>query len=325
MKNFIRALAAAAALLLLAGASVQAQSAASYPSKPIKIIVGYSAGGAYDVLMRMVGAKLQESWGQPVIVENKPGANSVIALEAVMAAPADGYTLTLNGTGAMVIFPAMGTKLSYDPLKNFVAFGPQIQTPLVLGVHPSVPATNLQQFIAWAKANEGKVNYAWSAASAKVATELFLQRTGLKATDIPYKGGGEVSTAVISGVVQMALLDSVSIAPHLKSGRIRGIAVSTAKRVPFMPDLSTISESGVSGFETSLFISMFAPAGTPPDIVAKLQAETSRIFSMPEVRDRIAALGAEAVPSSAAIMEERMHREIEAYGNVIRATGIRFQ
>jgi tripartite-type tricarboxylate transporter receptor subunit TctC len=314
-----------AAALTFTAPAVHAQSAASYPSKPIKIIVGYSPGGANDVLMRLVAAKLQGSWGQPVIVENKPGANSMIALEAVMAAPADGYTLTLNGTGAMVVFPAMGGKLSYDPIRNFIAFGPQIQTPLVLGVNPSLPVDNLQQFIAWAKANEGKVNYAWSAPSAGIATELLIHQAGIKATGIPYKGGSEVATAVIGGVVQMTLFDSVSIAPHLKSGRIRGIAVSTARRVPFMPDLPTISESGLPGFETSIWLSMFAPAGTPPDIVAKLQAEVSRIFNLPDVRERISALGAEIVPSNAAVIEERIRNEMVSYGNVMRVTGVKFQ
>ncbi|HVZ46484.1 MAG TPA: tripartite tricarboxylate transporter substrate binding protein [Ramlibacter sp.] len=297
---------------------------AAYPSKVVRIIVGYGAGGANDVLMRIVAAKLQESLGQPVIVENKPGANSVIALEAVMNSPADGHTLTLNGTGAMVMFPAARMKLPYDPLKNFVPFGPQIQTPLVLVVHPDVPAKNLKEFIAWARANEGKINYAWSAPSAYVATALFLQKTGLHAQPIPYKGGGELSTALIGGVVQMALFDIVSIAPHLRSGRVRGIAVTTPQRVPQMPDLPTMAESGLPNFETSLWLSMFAPAGVPAEVLARLQTEVSRIFTMPDVRERVMGLGAEIIPSTAAATEARMRSEIEMYGSVVRSAGIKF-
>ncbi|HVZ46512.1 MAG TPA: tripartite tricarboxylate transporter substrate-binding protein [Ramlibacter sp.] len=317
-----------AALLAVApfGAPAQptAQPTTSYPGKLVRIVVGYSPGGANDLLMRIVAEKLQLAWGQPVIVDNKPGASSVISLDAVRQAPPDGHTITLNGIGPMVILPAARVKLPYDAAKDFVPFGPLLEVPFVLVVNPAVPASNAQEFVAWARANEGKINYAWSAPSSVVATELLLQRMGVKATAIPYKGGAELSAALIGGVVQFAIFDSASIAPHLKAGRVRGIAVTSSRRAASLPELPTMEEAGLSGLHMSLWLSMFAPAGVPPEILAKLNTEIARVFALPDVKEKMIPLGVEVVPSSPAATQARMRRESETYAAVVRTAGLKF-
>ncbi len=302
-----------------------AQTDSSYPNRTIRIILGYSPGGANDFLMRLVAAKMQETWGQPVIVENRPGANSIIALELGAKAPADGYTLIFNGLGGLTINPSMYTTLPYDPVKSFVPFGPLITTPLVLAIHQSVPISTVPEFLAWAKDNAGKLNYASASTSAEIATEMFLQMTGLRATHIPFKGGAEVAAAVIAGTVQMALFDSVSISPSLRSGKIKGIAVTSSKRLSSFPDLPTLGEAGVPGFDMTLWLTMLAPAGTPQQIVAKLNTEANRIFDLPEVRTRLSGMGAESSPTTPAALAGRIRDDIARYKAVVKAAGMKVQ
>jgi tripartite-type tricarboxylate transporter receptor subunit TctC len=306
-----------AILCAAAGASAQ-----TYPSKPIRIVVGFPPGGGNDIIARMVGAKMQESWGQPVVIENKPGANSIIAAEFVAKSAADGYTLLVNATGGMSVNPVLYAKLPYDPLKDFVPISMVGSFPLVLVVNPAVPANSVSELVAYAKANPGKLNYSAGSTAFQVATEMFKQMTGTDMKHIPYKGSAASITAVISGDVQLTIVDSPPLMPQLASGRVRALAVTTAKRASAMPDLPAVAES-LPGYEMALWIGMFAPAGTPRDVAAKLTAEVVRIVGLPDIREKLAGMGVEPLGNSSEETAEWIRREIARYGPVVKAAGIK--
>jgi tripartite-type tricarboxylate transporter receptor subunit TctC len=295
--------------------------AQGYPSKPIHVVVGFPPGGGNDIIARLVGAKMQEAWGQPVVIENKPGANSIIAAEFVAKSASDGYTLLVNATGGMSVNPVLYAKLPYDSLKDFVPISMVGSFPLVLVVNPSVPAKSVGELVAYAKANPGKLNYSAGSTAFQVATEMFKQMTGTDIKHIPYKGSAASITAVISGDVQMTIVDSPPLMPQLTSGRVRALAVTTAKRAAAMPELPAIAES-VPGYEMALWIGMFAPAGTPRDVTAKLTAEVVRIVGLPDIRERLAGMGVEPLGNSSEETAEWIRREIARYGPVGKAAGI---
>jgi tripartite-type tricarboxylate transporter receptor subunit TctC len=296
--------------------------AQGYPSKPIHVVVGFPPGGGNDIIARLVGAKMQEAWGQPVVIENKPGANSIIAAEFVAKSASDGYTLLVNATGGMSVNPVLYAKLPYDSLKDFVPISMVGSFPLVLVVNPSVPAKSVGELVAYAKANPGKLNYSAGSTAFQVATEMFKQMTGTDIKHIPYKGSAASITAVISGDVQMTIVDSPPLMPQLTSGRVRALAVTTAKRAAAMPELPAIAES-VPGYEMALWIGMFAPAGTPRDVTAKLTAEVVRIVGLPDIRERLAGMGVEPLGNSSEETAEWIRREIARYGPVVKAAGIK--
>jgi tripartite-type tricarboxylate transporter receptor subunit TctC len=296
--------------------------AQGYPSKPIRIVVGFPPGGGNDIIARMVGAKMQESWGQPVVIENKPGANSIIAAEFVAKSAADGYTLLVNATGGMSVNPVLYAKLPYDPLKDFVPISMVGSFPLVLVVNPAVPANSVSELVAYAKANPGKLNYSAGSTAFQVATEMFKQMTGTDMKHIPYKGSAASITAVIAGDVQMTIVDSPPLMPQLASGRVRALAVTTPKRAAAMPDLPAVAES-LPGYEMALWIGMFAPAGTPRDVAAKLTAEVVRIVGLPDIREKLAGMGVEPLGNSSEETAEWIRREIARYGPVVKAAGIK--
>ncbi len=295
--------------------------AQGYPSKPIRIVVGFPPGGGNDIIARMVGAKMQEAWGQPVVIDNKPGANSIIAAEFVAKSAPDGYTLLVNATGGMSVNPVLYAKLPYDPLKDFVPISMVGSFPLVLVVNPSVPAKSVGELVAYAKANPGKLNYSAGSTAFQVATEMFKQMTGTDIKHIPYKGSAASITAVISGDVQMTIVDSPPLMPQLKSDRVRALAVTTPKRAAAMPELPAIAES-VPGYEMALWIGMFAPAGTPRDVAAKLTAEVVRIVALPDIREKLAGMGVEPLGNTSEQVTEWIRREIERFGPVVKAAGI---
>jgi tripartite-type tricarboxylate transporter receptor subunit TctC len=296
--------------------------AQGYPSKSIRIVVGFPPGGGNDIIARMVGAKMQESWGQPVVIENKPGANSIIAAEFVAKSAADGYTLLVNATGGMSVNPVLYAKLPYDPLKDFVPISMVGSFPLVLVVNPAVPVNSVSELVAYAKANPGKLNYSAGSTAFQVATEMFKQMTGTDMKHIPYKGSAASITAVISGDVQLTIVDSPPLMPQLASGRVRALAVTTAKRASAMPDLPAVAES-LPGYEMALWIGMFAPAGTPRDVAAKLTAEVVRIVGLPDIREKLAGMGVEPLGNSSEETAEWIRREIARYGPVVKAAGIK--
>jgi tripartite-type tricarboxylate transporter receptor subunit TctC len=312
---------AAKVLMVLLGCMATAQ-AQVYPSKPIHIVVGFPPGGGNDIIARMVGAKMQDSWGQPVVIDNKPGANSIIAAEFAAKSAADGYTLLVNATGGMSVNPVLYAKLPYDPLKDFVPISMVGTFPLVLVVNPSLPVSSVPELIAYAKANPGKLNYSAGSTAFQVASEMLKQMTGTDVKHIPYKGSPASITAVIAGDVQMTIVDTPPLVPQLKSGRVKALAVTSAKRSSAMPDLPAVAES-VPGYDMVLWIGAFAPAGTPRDVTDKLTAEVARIVRLPDIREKLAGLGVEPLGNSSEETAEWIRREIAKYGPVVKAAGIK--
>jgi tripartite-type tricarboxylate transporter receptor subunit TctC len=308
---------AVALLLAAAGAGAQA-----YPSKPIRIVVGFPPGGGNDLIARLVGAKMQESWGQSVVIENRPGANSIIAAEHVAKSAPDGYTLLVNATGGMSVNPVLYAKLPYDSIKDFVPISIVGSFPLVLIVHPSVPANSVPELVAYAKANPGKLNYSAGSTAFQVASEMFKQMTGTDMKHIPYKGSVQSITAVISGDVQMTIVDAPPLMPQVKSGKVKALAVTSAQRSKALPDVPAVAES-VPGYEMVLWIGMFAPAGTPRDIAAKLNAEVVRIVKLPDIREKLHAMDVDPLGNTSEQVTAWIKREIAKYGPVVKAAGIK--
>jgi tripartite-type tricarboxylate transporter receptor subunit TctC len=317
--NDVTRILAVALFCVAAGASAQ-----GYPSKPIRVVVGFPPGGGNDIIARMVGAKMQENWGQAVVIENKPGANSIIAAEFVAKSAPDGYTLLVNATGGMSVNPVLYAKLPYDSLKDFVPISMVGSFPLVLVVNPSVPARSVRELIAYARANPGKLNYSAGSTAFQVATEMFKQMTATDIKHIPYKGSAASIAAVMAGDVQMTIVDSPPLVPQLKSGRVRALAVTTPKRAAAMPDLPAIAES-LPGYEMALWIGVFAPAGTAHDIAGKLNAEIVRVVNLPDIRDRLASMGVEPLGNSSEQMAEWIRGEIAKFGPVVKAGDIKVE
>ncbi|HEX2334114.1 MAG TPA: tripartite tricarboxylate transporter substrate binding protein [Burkholderiales bacterium] len=315
----IRWIAAIAWIALAAPAAAQD----AYPSKPIRIIVGYSAGGGNDIIVRVMQPELQKGLGQPVVVENRPGAQSIVAAELVAKAPADGYTLLMGPSGPMTINPATYAKLPYHPQRDFAPISMICSFPLIVVVSSSLPVKTIHDLVAYAKANPGKANYASSAGVFQVATELFKQKTGTQFEMIPYKGSGESVQAVIAGQVTMTIVDPAPATGPLKAGTIRGLAVTSAQRHPNWPDVPTMAEAGVPDMEIPVWTAFFAPAKTPPAIVSRLQKEVARVVHLPEVKERFATMGLLAVGSTEEELARVVARDIEKYTAVAKAANIR--
>jgi tripartite-type tricarboxylate transporter receptor subunit TctC len=313
-----------ARLLLITAlcASASGAWAQPYPSKPIRIVVGFPPGGGNDIIARLVGAKMQESWGQPVVIDNKPGAASIVAAEHVAKSAPDGYTLFVNATGGMSINPVLYAKLPYDSLKDFVPISMVGSFPLMLVVHPSVPAKTVPELVAYAKANPGKLNYSSGSSAFQVATEMFKQMTGTDMRHIPYKGSAASITAVIAGDVQMTIVDAPPLMPQIKSGKVTALAVTSAQRSKALPDVPALAES-VPGYEMVLWIGMFAPAGTPREITAKLNAEVVRIIKLPDIREKLHAMDVDPLGNTSDQVTAWIRREIAKYRPVVKAANIK--
>jgi tripartite-type tricarboxylate transporter receptor subunit TctC len=311
---------AAVALALLAGA---AQGQDSYPGKPIRILVGYAAGGGNDIIVRVMQPEMQKGLGQPVIVENKPGAQGIIAAELAARSAPDGYTLMMGPSGPMTINPATYSKLPYSPTRDFTPISLICEFPLLVTVDAKLPINNVRELIAYAKANPGKSNYASSAGIFQITTEMFKQRTGTAIEMIPYKSSGESVQAVIGGQVMMTIVDPPPATGPLKAGTLRGLAVTSAKRHPSWPDLPTMSEAGVQDMEVPVWTAFFAPAKTPPAIVARLQKEVARVVQTAEVRERFAQMGLDPVGGSSDDLGRRVARDIEKWTAVAKAANLK--
>jgi tripartite-type tricarboxylate transporter receptor subunit TctC len=313
----------AVALALCVVSTGALAQAARYPSRPVRIVVGIAPGGGLDITARLVAAKMQDAWGQSVVVENKPGASAILAGEYVAKSPADGYTLLVNGTAGMTVNPAVYSKLPYDPVKDFSPVSNLTIFPMILVVHPSVPARNLQEFIAYAKANPGKLNYSAGTSFFQLASEMFKQMSATSINYIPYKGSAPAVNAVLTGEVQMTISDSAPITPLLKGGRVRGLGITTGKRVDSMPDLPTIGEAGVPGYEMVGWIGMFAPAGTPREVIGILNGEVTRILKLPDVREKLSALSLEASGTTPEQFAKIVRDDIARYSPVVKAANMR--
>ena len=306
----------------VAAFSLSAAAQENYPNKPIRVVIGYSAGGGNDIIVRVMTPELSKGLGQPVIVDNKPGAQSIIAAEHVAKQPADGYTILMGPSGPMTINPATYSKLPYDPVRDFTPISMICSFPLLLVVDPKLPVKNVKELIAYAKANPGKSNYASSAGIFQVASEMFKQRTGTNIEMITYKSSGESAQAVISGQVMMTLIDPPPVSGPLKSGTLRGIAVTSPQRHPSWTDLPTLKEAGVD-MEVPVWTAFFAPAKTPPAIVARLQKEVARVVQTPEVKERFASMGLDPVGGSSADLGKQVASDIQKWTAVARAANIK--
>jgi tripartite-type tricarboxylate transporter receptor subunit TctC len=299
--------------------------AQAWPTRQtIKFIVVYPPGGASDVTARILGAKLSESLGQSVVIENKPGANGIIALDFVAKSAPDGYTILMANLGPNAINPVVYNKLPYDAIKDFAPITLTTIVPQIMVVTPSLPVKSAQDLIAYSKANPGKVTFAsaGNGASNHLSGEMFNAMAGIKMVHVPYKGDTPSMVDVMSGTVNVALPTAVAVMPHIKSGRLRGIAVTSSKRLPSLPDLPTVAET-LPGFEAVSWGGVMAPAGTPPEIIARLNAEINRILKMPDVAEKLQALGAEIVGSTAEEFAAYVKSEIDKWGKVARDNNIK--
>ncbi|HWI35479.1 MAG TPA: tripartite tricarboxylate transporter substrate binding protein [Burkholderiales bacterium] len=308
-------------LALLATAALPA-FAQDYPSKPIRIIIGYSAGGGNDIIVRVMTPEMSKSLGQPVIVENKPGAQSIIAAEYSAKQPADGYTIFMGPSGPMTINPATYSKLPYDPIKDFAPVSMISTFPLIAVVAANGPKT-MKELIDYAKANPGKVNYSSSAGIFQISTELFKQRTGTDFVMIPYKGSGESVQAVIGGQVTVTLVDPPPASGPIKAGTVRALAVTAAKRHPGFPDVPTMAEAGVPNMEVPVWTAFFVPAKTPAAIVSRLQKEVARVVHTPEVRERFAGMGIEPVGGTSEELGRQVASDIAKWKAVAKTANIK--
>ena len=307
--------------LMLATGAAAAQD--QYPSKPIRILVGYAAGGGNDIIVRVLQPEMQKGLGQPVVVENKPGAQSIVAAELAARAAPDGYTIFMGPSGPMTINPATYSKLPYHPQRDFAPISMICEFPLIVTVDAKLPVKSVKELIDYAKANPGKSNYASSAGIFQITTELFKQKTGTSIEMIPYKSSGESVQAVVGGTVMMTIVDPPPATGPLKAGALRGLAVTSAKRHPAWPDIPTLAEAGVPDMEVPVWTAFFAPAKTPPAIVARLQKEVARAVQTPEVRERFAQMALEPVGGSSEDLGKRVARDIEKWTAVAKAANIK--
>jgi len=307
------------------GFAVADAPAQTYPSKPIKLVVGYVPGGGNDSLARILAPKLSERLGQPVVVENRPGANATIGVASVAKSPPDGYTLLIGASGEMIYSAGLYDQLPYNTLKDFVPIIQLVTNPLVFAVHPSVPAKSISEFTALAKAKPGALFYASGAAPFQVTTELYKMQTGINLVHVPYKGAGPAVTAAISGEVPLVVVGLSSVQQQIRAGQLRGLAVTSPKRSPHMPDIPTMIESGVADFEVVTMSGLFAPAGTPRAIVDRLANEVAFILKQQDVRDRLNFIGYDASGMPQAEFAAFLQNNIEKWTKVSRAANIRAQ
>ncbi|MEK7877014.1 MAG: tripartite tricarboxylate transporter substrate binding protein [Pseudomonadota bacterium] len=311
---------------VLAGVYADAP-AQEYPVKAIRFIAPNLPGGPTDILARLIGQKLAESFGQPVVIENRAGAGGNIGTEAAAKAPPDGYTLVTGNNATFGANVSLYKHLGFDPIKDFAPLVLVATQPNILVVHPSLPVRSVKELIAFAKARPGQLNYANSGmgAAAHLSAELFKSMTGTNIVSIPYKSAGPALIEVIAGQNHLMFATSLSVQPHIKSEKLRALAVTTAKRSRLMPELPTIAEAGVPGFEAMTWHGVLTTGGTPPAIVNKLSAEINRILQLSDVRERLGTLGAEIIGGTPKEFADHIRREIPKWAKVIKDAGVRLE
>ena len=315
-----------AALCLLAAGLAPAQPA--YPSRAVRIVVPYPPGSGTDIVARMLGQKLTEAWGQQVVVDNRPGAGAIVGVEAIAKAAPDGYTVGIADTGPLAINPALYPKLPYHPVRDFVPVTLVAQLPFILVAHPSVEAKTVGELVALARARPGQLNYAsvGNGSAVHLATELFKKRAGIDMVHVPYKGSAPALTGLLGGEASVMFVNLLSSLPMIKAGKLRALATGTAKRLSAMPDLPTIAEAGVPGYEFQAWFGIVAPAGTPRPIVERLNQELRRAIALPDVRERMIQQGGmEPVGGSAEAFAALIPGEIEHWGRLVRESGAKVE
>ena len=312
----------AAALIAAAAGGSFAQT--SYPNRPVRMVVPSSAGGGIDIVARMVAPRLAERLGQQVVIDNRPGAGTMIGIEAAAKSAPDGYTL-LMGVSTLAINPAIYKIVPYDAMRDFAPITQAVSAPNILVVHPSVPVNTVKELIAFARARPGQLNFASAGTGTNphLTMELFLSMAGLKMVHIPYKGSAPAIVDLIAGHVGVMTATILTGLPHVRSGRLRGLATSGAKRSAAVPELPTVAEAGVPGYEAAQWYGLLAPAHTPKDIIARLHGEMVRILQLPEVKERLSGDGAEPVGNTPEEFGRYIRAEIEKWARVARDAGIK--
>ncbi len=323
MVNWTERAALATLIVYAAIAAGTATGQPDYPAKAIRYVAPFPAGGPLDIVARTIGQELTKSWNQPVIIDNRPGAGGNIGADFVAKSPADGYTILMGAVSTHAINVTLYSKLPYDPIKDFAPVTLITSVPNVLVLHPSVPVQNVKELIALAKARPGQLNFASGStgSAGHLAGELFKSMAGVDMAHIPYKGAAPAVIDLLAGHVSLMFDNLASALPNIEAARVRALAVTTLQRSPLLPQLPTISEAGLRGFDISTWFGIFAPAGTPPDIVAKLHGEIVRILHTPNTRERFATLGAEPVGNKPDEFAAFIKTEIPKYAKIIKASG----
>ena len=316
-----------AALLAASIASIAGSAAAQqpYPTKPIRLIVAFPPGGSTDIIARVVGQKLGERLGQQVVIDNRGGAGGTIGTEIAAHSAPDGYTLTMGTTSTHVVSVAVYSKLRYDPIRDFAPITLVAITPYLLVVNPGVQAKTLKEFVALVKESQGKLNYAsaGNGTTTHLAMEMLKSVAGLDIVHVPFNGNGPANTAVLGGQVQALFGSMPAVLPHAKSGKLRPLAVGTAKRSPSLPDVPTVAESGYKGYEASLWLGFIAPRGTPKPIVDRLHNELVAVVNTPETKDILAKNGADPITNTPAEFAALIKEEIGKYVKAVKAAGMK--
>jgi tripartite-type tricarboxylate transporter receptor subunit TctC len=311
-------------IALLAAALLAVPALAQqYPAKPIRFVIAFPPGGPSDLLSRLVGSKLAEFVGQPLVFDNRPGAGGNVAGEIAARSPADGYTLLMGNNSILATNASLYKNMSFDPVKDLAPVTLIAFQPNILVVHPSLPVKSVKELVALAQSRPGQLNYAssGSGAAAHLAAELFKTMTKTSMVHIPYKGAGPALIDMLSGQCQVMFATALSVQPHLQSGRLRPLAVSTAKRARGFPDLPTVAEAGVPGFAADTWHGVVAPAGTPQPVIARLNTEINRVLQQPDVRDRLTSQGAEVAGGTPKEFADYIQVEIPKWAKVIRDSG----
>jgi tripartite-type tricarboxylate transporter receptor subunit TctC len=299
--------------------------AAEYPVRPVRFVLGFAPGGASDTMARIIGAKLAEGLGQPIVIDNRPGAGGNIAAEIVARSQPDGYTMLLGNNGILAVNISLYSKIGFHPVKDFEPVVLVASQPNILAVHPAVPAKSVKELIALARAKPGAMNYAspGGGTTGHLAAELFKRMAGVDMAIVSYKGGGPAVAAVLSGECQFIFATSLSVQPHIKAGRVRALAVTTPQRSPSFPDLPTVAEAGVPGFEAVTWHGVVVPARTPQAVVKRLNVEFNRLLQQPDTRERLTALGSEIIGGEPKELANYVKREIPVWAKVIQESGAR--
>ena len=301
----------------------QVNAQTNFPSKPVRLVVGFPPGGANDVLARLIGARMQEAWGQTVLVDNKPGANAIIGTELVAKSAPDGYTLLIGASGAMTFNPGLYDKLPYDPVRDFAPVTMLGSFPLVLAVNPSLPAQSVKELIAFARAAPGKLNYGAGSTPFQLAAEMFKLQADLRINHIPYKGSAATVTAAMANDVQLTFVDAPPALAQIKGGRLRALAVTSRTRAAVLPEVPTMIEAGLGQYEVVLWTSLFAPAGTPRPVLEAIHAQAVKALQVPEVRERMAALGIDPVGNTPEQLGAILKADLEKWTAVAKSAGVK--
>jgi tripartite-type tricarboxylate transporter receptor subunit TctC len=319
----VLAIAVAGVAACLPASLANAQFATNFPNRPVKLVIPFPPGGPLDIIGRLIAQKASEDWGQSVVVDNRPGAGGNIGADLVAKSPPDGYTIVMGALSTHAVNPSLYARMPYDAVKDFAPISLVAITPNVLVVNASLPVNSAKEFVAYAKANSGKLAFGSGSngSAGHLAGELFKVETGTDIVHIPYKGGAPATQALLAGDTQFMFDNLANAMPQVKAGKLKALAVTTAERSKLAPDLPTMAEAGLPGFDISTWFGLLAPAGTPRDVIAKWNAEVVKILNSPDMRERLTAQGAEAAPTTPEQFAAFIQGEIPKYARIVKISG----